>query len=77
MSVWSAIATFFAADEHPRSSIDRLMSSRRTVDETVVSSERVTSKSSGPMITGVPAPPRAMALKSVRLMSTAKGSPNS
>jgi hypothetical protein len=77
ISVWSAIATFFAADEQPRRSIERLMSSRSTVLLMVVSSERETSKSSGPMRTGVPGPPRAMALNRVRLMSTANGSPNS
>jgi hypothetical protein len=34
------MATRLAAVEQPRSSIERLMSSKRTVDETVVSSVR-------------------------------------
>ena len=51
------------------------MSSSSTVELTVVSSVRRTSKSSGASRTGVPGPPRAMALNSVRLRSTAKASP--
>ena len=47
MSVSSATATFLAARKQPRSSIDRLMSTSRTVDVRVSCSVRWTSKSDG------------------------------
>ena len=61
MSACSAIATFLAARNRPRISIESETSSISTVAVRVTRSVRSTSKSSGVSRTGVPEPPRVIA----------------
>ena len=77
MSECSAIATFLAGRKLSRIGIDSDTSSSSTVADRVTTSVRSTSKSSGVSRTGVPAPLRQIALRTVCSTLRWNGSPNS